>query len=147
VEQSQRHFLPRFLRSIASLAVNKCHASSRLTIPKEQSELQEGIRRLTAGLRDGKRIVPAESVKELCAIDGWRTVRGGRRTICVFGERWLTYFTSGKQGKLVEADYLRRGILVPGPDGEPTKQPLLPNTNRRAPRCYELREPKPAATA
>ena len=41
----------------------------------------------------------------------------------------------------VEKFLRKKSILIPDAKGKPTKQPKLPGTGKKAPRCYELRVP------
>jgi hypothetical protein len=121
----------------------KCHAASRGTIPRKKDELKEGMQRLTECMNNKNRIVKASDVTDSGSIDGWWMMQGDRKTYYVIGTVWRSLFASDKQRKLVEEYLAKKGILLPGSDGKPTKQPLLPNAAKKAPRCYVLRALKP----
>ena len=127
-----------------SEALQKCLAASWTALPKSTNMLEAGLERLRGHLRRRDRIVAASAVKNLKAIDGWWETAGGNKTYMVLGKRFRGLFASSAQRLRVEKYLKKKGVLIPGAKGKPTKQPLLPGTSKKAARCYELRVPADA---
>jgi hypothetical protein len=122
-------------------ALQKSLTASWAALPESTNMLEAGLKRLRGHLRRNDRIVAAGAVKDIMAVDGWWETVGRTKTYMVLGKRFRGLFSSSAQHHRVEKYLRKKGILIPGPKGNPTKQPKLPGTKKKAPRCYELRVP------